>query len=135
MALLRNPSENSQQLSMNLSYVPSIIGAVIVGIGSLFMYSGLSPFRTHSLWIYSFAAIVELLTEPFYIYTQRQLLYQIRVWSEGTAFLCQCISTFAQFMYILQSGRGLNGIVSEEDGVIAHAYAQLCFSLVLGRQS
>lgn len=95
LALIRNPSNvnqrnlrNSQQLVANMSFIPLVVGTVMMVVGLMFFVdfnnSDLSQSRRQTtILIYSAACFVELLTEPMYILVQSGLLYHIRVWSEG----------------------------------------------------
>jgi hypothetical protein len=49
----------------------------------LLLLGELEPYRWNIYIIYSIACLIELMTEPIYIYLQRRFLYDIRVKSEG----------------------------------------------------
>lgn len=131
MALLRNPKIKSQQLLVNLAWIPPMLGIIMT---SLYLILTNSSATSNSIdheqlrivWIYSAAAIIELLTEPMYIHTQSLFKYQIRVWSEGCAFMAQCIVTFLQYLCLLQLGP-----IEINQSVRAHAWAQLAFAITL----
>jgi oligosaccharide translocation protein RFT1 len=84
LALLRNlkQSVNSDQLIINVSFIPPLIGTALMII-CLLNLGQLETYRWNTYVIYSLACLIELMTEPMYIYAQRRFLYDIRVKSEG----------------------------------------------------
>lgn len=70
------------------------------------------------VWWHGLAAVLEMLTEPLYILTIREMSFGVRLCVEGLAHLVRCVLT-----YVL--------IVSADLGLMAFAFAQIAFSLVL----
>jgi hypothetical protein len=70
------------------------------------------------VWWHGVAAVLEMLTEPLYILTIREMSFGVRLCVEGLAHLVRCVLT-----YVL--------IVHANLGLMAFAFAQIAFSAVL----
>ncbi|KAJ1336507.1 hypothetical protein BSLG_007291 [Batrachochytrium salamandrivorans] len=119
------------QLAINMSFLPLVFG-VAIATACLFYdmidrFSSIGEF-SNTKYIYLVSALVELAAEPSFILLQRNLFYSQRVKAEGAAFLTQCLTTVALFLYLKNNGESY---VSVNNGVWAHACAQLVFSSVL----
>ncbi|KAI8925692.1 Rft protein-domain-containing protein [Entophlyctis helioformis] len=130
----------ANQLAFNMALIPSVLACV--GIAAyLAIFDPSSAAARHgpasdavslphaARLIYLAAAIIELLAEPSFILLQRNLLYKERVRTEGSAFVVQCITTLALFLAAQQASP--SGRIGIAQGVMAHAYAQLAFAVVL----
>lgn len=122
------------QLTVNASYLPALIGCLIVvsiSVLSRFLSTTLTSTTDRpsilALTLFCVAAILELLTEPFYIQTQKMLMYRARVLVEGLAILVRC-STVLIFTLSISS---TDHDEMHHQGVLAFAYGQLAFSLCL----
>lgn len=131
MALLRNPTvtKTALQTYVNMAFIPIAIGILLMLVGYLYTIAFLN--LSYESWLisslYSAAILLELWTEPMYIYGSTQFFYSIRVYAEGSSFVVQCLSTTIQYiLYIRQKGS-----VSTFEGIYAHAVSQLLYSLTL----
>lgn len=129
MALLRNSSsekvQEKHQLVVNMSFIPFLSFLVLTAPATLFISS--ASF-SYPLALYVVAAGIELITEPFYVYCQSRLLYDIRLKVEGFAFISQCVTTLAG-CYLIRDHE--TGLVSEGGGAIIYGAAFVVFAVCL----
>ncbi|KAH6580023.1 hypothetical protein BASA60_003027 [Batrachochytrium salamandrivorans] len=95
------------QLAINMSFLPLVFG-VAIATACLFYdmidrFSSIGEF-SNTKYIYLVSALVELAAEPSFILLQRNLFYSQRVKAEGAAFLTQCLTTVALFLYLKNNG-------------------------------
>lgn len=120
-----NRLSNNPRKVVNFSYLP-----IILGLGASLLTASLYIFRPPStppppcyfqaVFTYTLAAWLELLVEPFYAFTLYNLDYSLRTRIEATAITLKAILTLSLTL--------LNGA---EGGIMAFAWAQLGYSLVL----
>ncbi|KAJ9074038.1 Oligosaccharide translocation protein rft1 [Entomophthora muscae] len=139
-ALLRADVENSvttEQSSMtsrqsNLAYLPIPIGLLISAILIFFHFSGKTddgdvPYYYVSASLYIGAAMIELLSEPFYILNLSQLNYPLRFKIEASAVFLKCLFTFVLSFGLFH----VFGEASSEYAILSFGVSQLIYSLVL----
>jgi oligosaccharide translocation protein RFT1 len=125
----RNASGQTQAV-VNLSYI-----AIGLGIPLAYIFHGLyirsvadtgileTPYFYDALKLYGFAAVMELLTEPFFVVVQHLMLYKVRAYAEGSATMMRCAVTI---------GTALLGQYLEEDvGVYPFAAGQMAYASTL----
>ncbi|KAI8612651.1 Rft protein-domain-containing protein [Chytriomyces sp. MP71] len=115
------------QRIVNFAYLPIAFGAVI--IAAIALYLGLGSHSLSRAAVFSLAAFLELLAEPFYILATNNMYMSLRVRIEGLAVLVKCFVTIA----LLRAAPIVPGTqsVSEKDGVFAFAWSQVAYGLVL----
>lgn len=93
--------DRDAQLATNIAFLPVPAGTV-VALTVTAIYRALSSYATRSqphfdlsVALYAFAAICELLSEPFYIRAQNQLRFGVRVKAEGFAVILRTLATLA----------------------------------------
>ena len=131
MALLRNSSskdaKNRNQLIVNMSFLPLLAFVVLLPF-LLFLSSASKATLSIPMSLYVFAAGIELLAEPFYIYCQSRLLYDTRVKVEAIGFIVQTTCTLIGCHFARNS---TSGHVMRENGVFIYGFAHVAGSLAL----
>jgi len=125
------PSTNAAtaQAAVNLSYIAIILGAVVaILLGHLYISSISTevlstPHLLHSVYIYAFAAMLELLSEPAFVLMQIRLQFGVRATAEAVATLLRCLATLGSAVYA--SRHSLNS------GVLPFALGQAAYGLAL----
>lgn len=116
----------SVQAVINLSYLAIALGSVLSHVLAwLWLRADVPnvPFFRQSLWIYAYATLFELYTEPAFTATQQLMLYKIRASAESTATVARCFSTCG--FAIMASRMGC------DPGASPFAVGQLAYSIVL----
>lgn len=86
------------QSIVNLSYLVVFFGSCLaLGFGHVWYYQAdarvlASPYFGTSLFLYGFATIVELLSEPCFVIIQQKLLYKARAQAETRAAILKCLA-------------------------------------------
>lgn len=89
----------TEQSLHNISFLPLPAGAVISLLATAFYMRRAplamqhQPYFRSSVALYAAGALLELCSEPLYIYAQREGRVQLRVRAEGAAILLKCITT------------------------------------------
>ncbi|TPX56644.1 hypothetical protein PhCBS80983_g04360 [Powellomyces hirtus] len=117
-----------QQL-VNLSYLPMLVGLLLVGLFALFRQSTASnPGPSNATRIYILATLVELCSEPMYLIVQSSLMYNVRAKVEGFALLVRCLTTFS---LTLLSCTSHTGEAVDTCGVESYAWGHLAYAVLL----
>lgn len=114
---------------INIGFIPMIIGIPLSIVLSLFYYwisSGLSQeYAGLAILIFAVASIVELVSEPSFLFFQLQLDFKTRASIESIAVTLRCILIFSFIMLAKQTGNATKG------SIIAYALGQFAYSSVL----
>lgn len=120
----------STQAAVNISYLAIGLGGIVAWIlGQLYISSvetssvGDTPYLRPSLYLYAFAAMVELLTEPAFVAMQIRLQFAVRAKAEAFATFLRCAATLTLAMWA--SRRAL------ELGILPFALGQAVYGLAL----
>ncbi|CED83069.1 Nuclear division RFT1 protein [Phaffia rhodozyma] len=99
-------SVNARQLSLNLSLIPLglfiLLGCTIV---PTYIYSSSrlttsQPFFLPSLLLHVAGYLIELLSEPYYVQLQTDLILGVRVRAEGSAVVAKAVVTFGSVWFL-----------------------------------
>ncbi|KAF4301051.1 oligosaccharidyl-lipid flippase [Botryosphaeria dothidea] len=115
----------SIQAVINLSYIAIALGFVLSHVLAWLWLRADVPdvaYFRQSLWIYAYATIFELHTEPAFTATQQLMLYKIRASAESTAALVRCFATCGFAIFASRLGC--------DPGASPFAVGQLAYSLV-----
>lgn len=123
-ASLRTDKKDRTEAQENTALIPFLVGVPLtILVSSLYFWTSTSaseqPYFTSSVIIISFAAILDLLCEPFFIRTQTSLQINTRVRAEGTAIVTKSLVSLA----ILLLGSKLS--------LLAFAFGQVGSSVAL----
>jgi oligosaccharide translocation protein RFT1 len=126
----RPATTQSTQAAVNISYLAISLGGIVaLMLGQVYISSvrtspvGDTPYLQPSLYLYAFAAMVELLTEPAFIVMQIRLQFGVRAKAEAIATFLRCAATLASAVWA--SRRAL------ELGVLPFALGQAVYGLAL----
>lgn len=114
------------QTVVNLAYISVFMGATFtLGLQSLWLRSVPStilstPYFTESLYIYSGAALLELLFESSFVVVQQKSKYGVRAAADLIATLSRCTITCTAAIFASQKGLDI--------GVLPFALGQLAFA-------
>lgn len=114
------------QTVINLSYLAILIGTPLAHILAWVWLRAQVPdvaYFRQSLWIYAYATIIELFTEPAFTSTQQLLLYKIRASAESTGTIFRCFATCAFAMWASKIGC--------DPGASPFAVGQLAYAVAL----
>lgn len=117
------------QAAVNISYLAIVLGAVVaVVLGQLYISTVSSdilstPNLLQSVYIYAFAAMLELLSEPAFVLMQIRLQFGVRATAEAVATFLRCFVTLGSAIYA--SRHGLHA------GVLPFALGQAAYGLAL----
>jgi oligosaccharide translocation protein RFT1 len=121
---------SSPQAAVNISYLAITLGAIVAMVlGQLYVSSvgassvAATPHLLSSLYLYAFAAMVELLSEPAFVVMQIRLQFRVRATAEAVATFMRCAMTLGSAVWA--SKRGL------ELGVMPFALGQAMYGLAL----
>jgi hypothetical protein len=78
------------EMALNASFVPLLLGSAFSLIVLLY-YFWMAHVDRFALALFVFAAVVELLNEPYYTKTIIKLKYSVKAKAEGIAFFVSCI--------------------------------------------
>ncbi|KAG9285772.1 hypothetical protein G9A89_013197 [Geosiphon pyriformis] len=133
--VVANSKKGSIQKITNLAYVPIPFGMVTTFAACLFCIYSVSeetynsPHYAVSVTLYGVAAFMELIIEPLFITATNNLIFTLRVRSEGIGVVLRCIITL--FLTILGAPQTDDQTSENAYGILAFAIAQLAYSLVL----
>ncbi|KAI9598702.1 Rft protein-domain-containing protein [Syncephalis fuscata] len=132
--LERSRMGRTQQL-INLSYLPVVIGtAASILCCSYYMWYSVAeadkpPYYDIAVLLYGASSLIELAAEPLFILTQVNMLFRLRVVTEGVGVVVRCLTTLGITLYGSQQASlrpdGVNQL-----GIMAFAAAQLTYSLL-----
>lgn len=118
------------QAAVNISYLAITLGAIVaLVLGQLYASSvsassvAATPHLLSSLYLYAFAAMVELLSEPAFVVMQIRLQFRARATAEAVATFMRCAATLGAAVWA--SKRGV------ELGVMPFALGQAMYGLAL----
>ncbi|KAI9331325.1 Rft protein-domain-containing protein [Obelidium mucronatum] len=134
MALLR--SESTLPPPTTESHKTTIMTVQTIHAPPKTNQSGIPSNRIWNFAILIFlgAALVELISEPFYSLGVNNLYFSVRVRIEGAAVLFKCFVAIGLLKWASARGGGSGGgggVVSEEEGVLAFAWSQMAYAFVL----
>ncbi|KAI8055738.1 Rft protein-domain-containing protein [Syncephalis plumigaleata] len=114
LAVVAHSRRGRYQQLINLSYLPA----------------NRPPYYTTAVILYGVSALIELAAEPLFILAQVDMLFKLRVLSEGVGVVIRCVITLGITLYGAQQatlhGNGVNQL-----GVLAFAMAQFIYSVML----
>ncbi|KAH7030671.1 Rft protein-domain-containing protein [Microdochium trichocladiopsis] len=117
------------QAVVNIAHISLLLGLVTsVGLGWAYLSAvdqatASTPYLDTSLYIYGFAAVIELLSEPAFVALQHRLRFGPRAAAESIATFLRCLSTFAAANWAWPAGLEL--------GVLPFAIGQLAYGVGL----
>ncbi|KAF2145104.1 uncharacterized protein K452DRAFT_265730 [Aplosporella prunicola CBS 121167] len=117
---------NGVQAVVNMSYIAIYAGAALAHILPWLWLRADVPdvaYFRQSLWMYAYAAILELATEPAFVATQQLMLYKIRASAESTATVVRCFATCGFAIFASRLGF--------DPGASPFAVGQLAYAVVL----
>ncbi|CAG8497307.1 4279_t:CDS:2 [Ambispora leptoticha] len=133
LPLANSPKGKAQKIT-NLSFIPIPFGIFTTFLACLFCIHTASeetfnsPYYVESVILYGVSAFLELIIEPLFITATNNLMFTLRVRSEGVAVVVRCVITFT--LTIL-------GAQKQEDnaenmyGILIFAVAQFAYALIL----
>jgi oligosaccharide translocation protein RFT1 len=125
-------SPASTQAAVNISYLAVVLGALVALVfGQLYVSSANAnsssisptPHLRSSLYLYAFAAMIELLSEPAFVVMQIRLQFGVRATAEAVATFLRCIVTLGSAVWASRNGL--------EFGVLPFALGQATYGLAL----
>ncbi|KAK7552444.1 Rft protein-domain-containing protein [Phyllosticta citricarpa] len=114
------------QTVINLSYLAILLGLPLAHILAWAWLRAQVPdvaYFRQSLWIYAYATIIELFTEPAFTSTQQLLLYKVRASAESTGTILRCFATCAFAIWASRTGC--------DPGASPFAVGQLAYAVAL----
>ncbi|KAB5571756.1 oligosaccharide translocation protein RFT1, variant [Coniochaeta sp. 2T2.1] len=118
------------QAAVNISYLAIILGAVVATVLGYLYHSTVSqssisatPYLSPSLFLYAFAAMIELLSEPAFVVMQIRLQFSVRATAEAVATFLRCFVTLGSAAWA-----SFNGL---ELGVLPFALGQASYGVAL----
>lgn len=118
------------QAAVNISYLTIILGAAVALLLGVLYISSVSgsdisstPCFLQSVYLYAFAAMIELLSEPAFVIMQIRLQFGVRATAEAIATFLRCFVTLG--FAVWASRQGL------EFGVLPFALGQAVYGLAL----
>ncbi|KAI5458940.1 Rft protein-domain-containing protein [Mariannaea sp. PMI_226] len=117
------------QAVVNLGYLAIVLGSFVsLGLGWMYLtYANEAtlntPFLVKSLYLYGFAAMVELLSEPCFVLMQMRLQFGTRATAESVATFTRCLVVFGSAVWASQQGLDI--------GVLPFALGQLTYGVML----
>ncbi|KAJ3007741.1 UNVERIFIED_CONTAM: Oligosaccharide translocation protein rft1 [Siphonaria sp. JEL0065] len=120
------------QRLVNLAYLPIAIGSLIISAISgyyTFIAAPTQAYMFQAILIFLASAFVELVSEPFYTLGVNNMYFSVRVRIEGAAVLVKCFVAIGLLKWA--SRYVVDGVVSEESGVLAFAWSQMGYASVL----
>ena len=118
------------QAAVNISYLAIVLGAIVgLVLGQLYISSvstslvKSTPHLVSSLYLYAFAALVELLSEPAFVVMQIRLQFGARATAEAVATFLRCSVTLGSAVWASRHGL--------EFGVLPFALGQAAYGLAL----
>ncbi|MCJ1352698.1 MAG: Oligosaccharide translocation protein rft1 [Icmadophila ericetorum] len=117
------------QAGVNISYI-----AISLGPPLIYILAGLytrraepavlaTPYIHESLYLFAFAAFLELFIEPCFVVAQQQMLYGVRASAEASATFTRCIATCGMAIWASSFKNNI--------GVLPFAIGQLGYALAL----
>lgn len=118
------------QAAVNISYLAIVLGAIVaLVLGQLYISSvsgsdiSSTPYFLQSVYLYAFAAMVELLSEPAFVVMQIRLQFGVRATAEAIATFLRCFVTLGSAVWASRHGL--------EFGVLPFALGQGSYGLAL----
>jgi oligosaccharide translocation protein RFT1 len=117
------------QAAVNISYIAIVLGAIVALVLGQLYISSISaevlttPHLLQSVYIYAFAAMLELLSEPAFVLMQIRLQFGVRATAEAAATFLRCFVTLGSAVYASRSG--------VNSGVLPFALGQAAYGLAL----
>ncbi|KAK7533229.1 oligosaccharide translocation protein RFT1 [Phyllosticta citribraziliensis] len=114
------------QTVINLSYLAIFLGTPLAHVLAWTWLRAQVPdvaFFRQSLWIYAYATIIELFTEPAFTSTQQLLLYKVRASAESAGTILRCFATCAFAIWASRTGC--------DPGASPFAVGQLAYAVAL----
>ncbi|KAJ3064049.1 Oligosaccharide translocation protein rft1 [Podochytrium sp. JEL0797] len=129
--LSRSQYINHQRL-VNLAYIPIVLGITIVSsfLAYYTLYSPPSaPYMMRAIQVFLLSALVELVSEPFYVLGVNNLYFTVRVRIEAVAVFLKCVVAIG--LLSISSHGEPGGVANEGAGVMAFAWSQMAYAGVL----
>ncbi|KAI1866647.1 uncharacterized protein JN550_007500 [Neoarthrinium moseri] len=120
---------HENQSVVNVGHLASVLGlGAAIGLGAAYLHyvdaaTAETPYMERSLYIYAFAAVIELLSEPAFVVLQHRLQFGPRAAAESIATFVRCAVTFGAANWAWRADREL--------GVLPFALGQLGYGLGL----
>ncbi|KAM0521313.1 hypothetical protein ACHAPE_002792 [Trichoderma viride] len=117
------------QAVVNLGYLAVGLGSIVsVTLGWMYLASASAdtfqtPWLVESLWLYGFAAMVELMSEPCFVLMQTRLQFGTRATAESIATFLRCAVVFGSALWASRKGLDI--------GVLPFALGQLSYGISL----
>ncbi|KAB5539237.1 oligosaccharide translocation protein RFT1, variant [Coniochaeta sp. 2T2.1] len=118
------------QAAVNISYLAIMLGVIVAIVLGYLYHSTVSqssisatPYLSPSLFLYAFAAMVELLSEPAFVVMQIRLQFSVRATAEAVATFFRCFVTLGSAAWA-----SFNGL---ELGVLPFALGQASYGVAL----
>lgn len=112
---------------VNIGFIPILVGIPLAVVMSLFYYWA-SPLGQEyggmAVLLFAVASVIELISEPSFLFVQLQLEFKTRASIESVAITVRC---FLTFLFVLLAKQIANASAS----IIAFALGQLAYSSVL----
>ncbi|CAG8440089.1 7209_t:CDS:2 [Ambispora gerdemannii] len=130
---LANSQKGKAQKIINLSFIPIPFGILTTSLACLFCIHTASdetfnsPYYVESVILYGLAAFLELTIEPLFITATSNLMFMLRVRSEGIGVIVRCVITLA--LTILGAQHDNN--TENTYGILAFAFAQFAYALII----
>ncbi|KAH6877232.1 Rft protein-domain-containing protein [Thelonectria olida] len=122
-------ARKESQAVVNLGYLAIVLGS-FVSIGMGWMYLSYAneatlntPYLAKSLYLYGFAAMVELLSEPCFVLMQMRLQFSTRAAAESIATFSRCLVVFGSAVWASKQDLDI--------GVLPFALGQLTYGVML----
>ena len=81
------------------------------------------PYFSETVWLFAGGSVLELLSEPGFVYAQQQLLFGVRASAETLATIARCFVTCGIAIWATRTNVDL--------GVLPFAFGQLAFAAML----
>lgn len=112
------------QAVINMGHISVILGVLFSAIAAFTHSFFTASYAAWAVQLICLAALIELVSEPYYVLAMQQLRFKSRATAEALAILVRCVVTFSFTLLAKESDGGING------GVLAFAFGQLAYSLI-----
>lgn len=113
------------QAVINLGYLAVVLGLVVApGFGWMYLgWASEGGYLREAVWVYGIAAMLELLSEPYFVLMQTRLQFATRAVAESSATFLRCAVVFATAVWASRT--------ETDPGALPFAIGQITYAAVI----